>query len=177
MPLNNNMELRSEEVQEVMNRIPPAIQRWGLIVTSFIVAIFFTISYYIKIPITEECKYTIIWDDSISKPILKVFIPRITIQSVLSNDSTSIRLYSDMFPEKYNNGISTVIISEQISICSDGIIETTFQFPNEIKDCFSNEKHSINGSADIVIANMTILDCLQSVFHINSFKLSTTKST
>lgn len=61
MPLNNNIELRSEEVQEVMNRIPPAIQRWGLIVTSFIVAIFFTISYYIKIPITEECKYTIIW--------------------------------------------------------------------------------------------------------------------
>lgn len=29
MPLNNNIELRSEEVQEVMNRIPPAIQRWA----------------------------------------------------------------------------------------------------------------------------------------------------
>jgi multidrug resistance efflux pump len=47
---NNNIELRSEEVQEILTRIPNWMIRWGTVVFSSIILLFFFLSWYIKYP-------------------------------------------------------------------------------------------------------------------------------
>lgn len=46
------IELRSEEVQEIMGQIPPWIQRWGLTVMMGLLVIFFIICYILRFPQT-----------------------------------------------------------------------------------------------------------------------------
>lgn len=50
--LNNEqkVELRSEEVQEIMGQIPPWIQQWGLTVLLGLVIMFFVICYFLRFP-------------------------------------------------------------------------------------------------------------------------------
>ena len=48
-----NIELRSEEVQELMGKIPPMILRFGIGIILMILLLFFVASFYIKYPTYE----------------------------------------------------------------------------------------------------------------------------
>ncbi len=61
MQENGERNLRSEEVREIMNRIPPIIQRWGITIMAIILTILCFIANYIKIPIVEECNFVMAW--------------------------------------------------------------------------------------------------------------------
>ena len=50
MPDNNNIELRSEEVQEILTRVPHWMIRWGSIVVLLIVLSLFFVSWLVKYP-------------------------------------------------------------------------------------------------------------------------------
>lgn len=169
MPDNNNIELRSDEVQEVMNRIPPAIQRWGITIIALVVLIFVSIACFVRIPVMEECKFTIIWEDGESEPTAKIFISALALQSVLLNDTHEIRLYSDLFPKEYSNGVSVMVKSKQISLSSEDMYEASFEIPSEIKIYLSNIRLSINGTARIVVSYKTLLDSLMDNFNMDDF--------
>ena len=47
---NDNIELRSEEVQEILTRIPNWMIRWGTVVFSSIILLLLLLSWYIKYP-------------------------------------------------------------------------------------------------------------------------------
>lgn len=94
MPHNNDIELRSEEVQEIMNRVPPAILRCGITVMALIVATFFAIAFFIEIPVTEDCTFTM--DTDKTKNI--IYMSQSALKSVQSGDTTEVRLHSDIAP-------------------------------------------------------------------------------
>lgn len=49
-----SLELRSEEVQELMGKIPPMILRFGIGIILMILLLFFVASYYVKYPVYES---------------------------------------------------------------------------------------------------------------------------
>jgi len=50
MPQNNEIELRSEEVQEILTRVPHWMIRWGSVVVLFILLSLFFVSWMVKYP-------------------------------------------------------------------------------------------------------------------------------
>lgn len=50
MPENNRFELRSEEVQEILTRVPHWMIRWGSVVVLFILLSLFAVAYMIQYP-------------------------------------------------------------------------------------------------------------------------------
>ncbi len=58
--INEQIELRSEEVQDIMGQIPPWILRWGITLIFILLAIFFVGSYFFKYPdaLTAEVTLT-----------------------------------------------------------------------------------------------------------------------
>lgn len=59
MPELNNIELRSEEVQDILTKIPSWILRWGSVVILSIILILFAVSYWVKYPDTITTEITI----------------------------------------------------------------------------------------------------------------------
>lgn len=49
-----NIELRSEEVQELMGRIPPMILRFGIGIILMILLLFFIASFHIKFQMSDK---------------------------------------------------------------------------------------------------------------------------
>lgn len=50
MPTNNDTELRSEEVQDILTKMPHQLIRWGNTIILFIIFLVFIFSYFIKYP-------------------------------------------------------------------------------------------------------------------------------
>lgn len=46
----NNLELRSEEVQEILTKVPHWMIRWGNILFLFLIIVLLTLSWFIKYP-------------------------------------------------------------------------------------------------------------------------------
>lgn len=59
MPELNNIELRSEEVQVILTKIPSWILRWGSVVILSLILILFAVSYWVKYPDTITTEITI----------------------------------------------------------------------------------------------------------------------
>lgn len=166
MPLNNNIELRSEEVQEVMNRIPPAIQRWGLTIMIVITGIFISIAFLVKIPITEECQFSVTWEQEGSKPSIKVSLSNATATSVLSKGGAEVRLYSLDFPKELRNTIYTTILSDSIYQNSNGSYSASVKIDAHIVEILSKDRAAIIGSAYVVTSHKTLIDELNTIIPI-----------
>ena len=54
------LELRSEEVQEVMGKVPPVLLRWGITVLTLVVVTLLVVSYLLKYPDTISGPVTFI---------------------------------------------------------------------------------------------------------------------
>lgn len=105
--IEHNVELMSEEAQEVMNRIPPSIQRWGISIIGIIIATLIVFASTVKIPLTDTCNFKLEWDNN-DHPDITLFIPSSSIQSVV-NGNNNIVLMSEAFPEKFDFKIDAKI--------------------------------------------------------------------
>lgn len=156
----NDIELRSEEVQEVMNRVPPAILRWGITVMAVIVAVFICLASFIKIPITEECPFTMIWENNADYPTIKISIPPSAIQAVVSGDKT-VRISSNALPNEFSNGIAAIITEVSSSVLPDGSYEAAVKLSPDIIELLSKDRIMINGTASIVVSHKTLFSSIR----------------
>ena len=114
---NKDVELLSEEVQEVMNRIPSAIIRWGMTVMAFILGGILIAAAYIRWPQIIECSFE--GHQIGNTVVLKTALSPEAMNYLLHRDEQSIRVYSPMFQQKYSsdgitgriNKISTISYS------------------------------------------------------------------
>lgn len=161
MPHNNDIEIRSEEVQEVMNRIPPTIQRWGITVLALIVGVLLAIANFVKIPVTQECDFTIYTGAGEDKLMVSIIIPESAVPSVISNDSTEVVLHSELFSSDFRNGISVVVYPGDIRSRPDNRFEVSVHLPAEAEDRFLNTRLSISGTANIIASYKTLIECFR----------------
>lgn len=102
------VELRSEEVQEVMNRIPSAIVRWGMTVMAVVVIGLLVASAYIRWPQTIECPFE--WIPSENNTVITATLTPDALTHMSSHKVIEATLYSPTFPAEYSeNGVSVVI--------------------------------------------------------------------
>lgn len=85
MPENNQFELRSEEVQEILSRVPHWMIRWGSVVIMFILLSLFAVAYLIKYPDIVSTQITITTHTPPQKVVARVSgkIEKILIQDRL----------------------------------------------------------------------------------------------
>ncbi len=135
-----NVELLSEEVQEVMNRIPSAIVRWGMTVMAIIVTGLLIVAAYLPWP--ESVVVPFEGNLYGSKAVVRTALQSEVVRYLLHTDTKhSITLYSPMFSyDNSKNGISGIINAVSVeSNTSDGY---TTQLNIEI--------HDVNNSRDII---------------------------
>lgn len=96
---NKDVELLSDEVQEVMNRIPSAVVRWGMTIMAFVLFGILIAAAYIKWPKTIESPFEGL---QIGNNVeLKTTLSSETLNYLLHRDGHSICIYSPVFQHKY----------------------------------------------------------------------------
>jgi multidrug resistance efflux pump len=106
MPANIEIELRSEEVQEILTRVPHWMIRWGSIVVLFILLLLFLVSWLIKYPDVITTQIIITTNIPPEKLVAKVsgkievvlvndriLVPKNTPLAVIENSAN----YNDVF--------------------------------------------------------------------------------
>lgn len=85
MPQLNDVELRSEEVQDILTKIPSWILRWGSLVILLLIVILFAVSYWVKYPdmITTEITVT-----TLTPPEKLIAKTNGKIEKILAKDKT-----------------------------------------------------------------------------------------
>lgn len=104
-----DVELLSEEAQEVMSRIPSAIVRWGMTLMAIIVAGLIIAAIYLPWPHSKEYAFEGTLDGA--KAIIFVTLPAETIKYISkTNGRYGVTLYSPLFSDDYSeSGISGII--------------------------------------------------------------------
>lgn len=150
------VELLSEEVQEVMSRIPSAIVRWGMTVMAIIVVGMLIVAVYLPWPESLEVPFE--GHRYGYKAVVCISLPSENIRKLLhTGNKQNITLYSPIFSsEYYPNGISGII--NDISVVNstgDGyttILDIELYNPNNDRDTSSK----FSGNILIVISNKTL---------------------
>lgn len=103
-----DVEILSEEAQEIMNRIPSAIIRWGMVVMFVVVVGILIASAFIRWPKTIECSFE---GQQIGEEIvLKTTVSAETLNYLLHTDNKTVNIFSPMLPQKYSStGMSGTI--------------------------------------------------------------------
>lgn len=121
-----NIELRSEEVQELMGKIPPMILRFGIGIILMILLLFFIASFYVKYPTYETVPITLKMDES----TLHIMMPANgMILEIMVNDGESVKR-NDTLAVIANTTSSD---NETTALCSpsDGIVYACDFFEKE----------------------------------------------
>lgn len=150
------VELLSEDVQEVMNRIPSAIVRWGMTVMAVIVAGLLIVAAYLPWPESIEVPFE--GHRYSHKAVVRIPLPSENVREILHTDNKqSITLYSPIFSSgNSQNGISGII--NDISVeSSTGNGYTTLL---DIELCDTNNDcdtiSTFSGNILIVLSNKTL---------------------
>lgn len=110
---NKEDDLLSEEVQEVMNRIPSAIVRWGMTVMAIIVSGLLITATYVPWPETMEFTFEGSCDGA--KASITVTLSPEAVRALSHAKHSHVTLYSPVFSNGYpENGIEGII--NQVSI-------------------------------------------------------------
>ena len=87
MPLEKEIELRSEEVQEILTRVPHWMIRWGSVVVLIIVLSLFFVSWLVKYPDVITTQIVITTNTPPEKLVAKVSGK---IEAILVNDKATV---------------------------------------------------------------------------------------
>lgn len=153
---DKDVELLSEEVQDVMSRIPSVIIRWGMTIMAIILGGILIATTLIKWPKTIECPFEgqLIGDTV----VLKTTLSSETLNYLLHRDEQRICIYSPMLEQKYSSdGItgyvtdistfnysnvqyntSITIVLEHDKITTDSILYGNVQFIASEKTIFQS---------------------------------------
>lgn len=151
-----DVELLSDEVQEIMSRIPSAIVRWGMTIVTIIVAGLLMIVACLPWPESIECPF--VGHRYGSKAIIRITLsPEIVRHLLHTNNKQSITLYSPMLPyEKSQDGISGIINATYVESRSSD--KYTTQLDIELYDANNNRDtiSPFSGNILLVISEKTL---------------------
>ena len=151
------VELLSEEVQEVMNRIPSAFVRWGMTIMAIIVTGMLITAAYIKWPQTIECPFE---GRQIGEMIeLKTTLTPETLNYLLHVNEQAVTVYSPMLQQKYaSNGLSGKITTVSTESYSNNQYNTTLTV-NLNQDIQTTES-ILYGDIQLIMSEKTFLQII-----------------
>ena len=131
--LGKAVELRSEEVQEVMNRIPSMVVRWGMTIMAVVVVGLLVTSAYIRWPQTIECPFEWIPNENKSE-IIATLSPE-ALTHITAHKDIMVTLYSPIFSDEYSEkGVSGTIIGFTMDNSRSGsyVVTLNIDLPDKI---------------------------------------------
>jgi len=156
----HNIELMSEEAQEVMNRIPSSLIRWGITVIAIIIGLLIVCATIVKFPLQQTCEFILTWDScKKASPCITIKIPSSAIQSVV-NGSRDVILMSDALPKECDSKVNAIIDSVSNNPIRIGdkqyYIAHAHLFSKDI-EILSSGKITIVGEASVVVGYTTLI--------------------
>lgn len=155
------VELLSEEVQEVMSCIPSAIVRWGMTVMAIIVVGMLIVAAYVPWPITMEYPFEGHHDGA--KALINVTLTDEEVRIMSHAKHRNVTLYSPMLSDEFtDNGLSGIITD--ISIENHTNNRYTIILNIELSNAVINHDTSSAFSGDILlmVSEETLLQRLMS---------------
>jgi multidrug resistance efflux pump len=125
MPNRNEIELRSEEVQDILTKIPHWIIRWGSLVILIIFMLLFLVSWIVKYPDIITTEITITTQIPPEKLVAKTSGK---IQAILINDKAIVNENTPLAVIENAANYKDVFLLKKIT---DTISLTNFKFPFE----------------------------------------------
>lgn len=155
---DRSVELRSEEAREVMGRVPPAILRWGTLVMAVIVAALVSVMCFVKIPVTEDCVFTLEWNGN--EPDITISLPPSVVRAVAAG-SGEVMLESDAFPAEFNGVVAARInrVSRRPSV-ADGHYDAVATAAEAAVEAMRAERINVRGKAIVTVGERTLVKML-----------------
>lgn len=158
--LGKEVELLSEEVQEVMQRIPSFIVRWGMTIIAIIVIGMLIASAYIRWPKTIECAFEGREMEGVAT--LTVTLSTETVQYLLQHPQERyVNLFSPMFSEKYSStGVLGTIMD--ISVLNNRENEYLTELNVKVPDTiiFHTTNYVFYGKMLLIVSEKTLLQLM-----------------
>lgn len=159
---SEEINLRSEEVQEIMGRVPPWIERWGITVIALILVVLLAGAALFPYPDTLTGRF--IFLPETGKKELHMGYAMLPVQGigqVKRGQAVKIRL--ENYPDR-EYGYLTGKVHEVAYIPDDnGLYQVNIIFPNGLKTSegdFLPTKRQMSGTAEIVVADKRLIDRL-----------------
>lgn len=154
-----DVELLSEEVQDVMNRIPSAIVRWGMTIMAIIVTGLLVVTAYLPWPETMECTFE--GNSDGSKAVIYVTLAPETAMIISRTNNPRVTLYSHMFSDEFaDNGISGIITAVSSGHYVDNQYNTQLNIKLLNTENRCNPTYALSGNILLIISENTLFQRL-----------------
>lgn len=153
--LGKAVELRSEEVQDVMNRIPSAIVRWGMTMMAVIVTGLLIVAAYLPWPETMECTFE--GNSYGTGAVIYVTLAPETAGIISRANNLYVTLYSPMFSDEFaDNSISGIITDVSIRHQAGNEYTTllNIEFLNTENRC--DTTYALSGNILLILSDNTL---------------------
>ena len=155
-----DVELLSQEVQEVMQRIPSFIIRWGMSIIAIIISGMLIDSGYIRWPKTIECTFEGLQMERVV--ILTVTLPDEIVQYLLHHpQERDVNLFSPMFSEMYSStGVLGTIVDISVlkNLNNEYLTELNVKVPDAVT--FHNTNDVFYGKMLLIVSEKTLLQLM-----------------
>lgn len=156
-----DVELLSEEVQEVMSRIPSAIVRWGMTIMAIIVIGMLIVAAYVPWPRTMEYPFEGHHDGA--KVLINVTLTDAEVRVMSHAKHRNVTLYSPMLSNEYTeNGLSGIITDISFeNHTNDGYnIILSIELSNAVIN--QDTSNAFSGNVLLMVSEETLLQRLMS---------------
>lgn len=168
------VELKSEEVQEIMGQFPPYIQRWGITVIGIVVAILFIGSYFISYP--DMITTAIILspeEKEMGKSNIKGYVELSTTEMKSIKEGAEVQLRMLLYPETEYGYITGKVARLPLTPTTPSRYQVGIIFPQGFVTDRGKKLHVIagmEGQATIITQKRRLLERLvnMSVFKLPS---------
>ena len=152
----NEIELRSEEVQELMGQMPPWLMQWGITIIGIWLVFILVGCYFFKYPDTLQAKIVI---NSAEPPVGFASMPANGTGKLEIGQEVRVRL--DNYPDTEFGFVTGVVDSISVTPDEMGLYHLAIAFPDGMKTNYNKIlplKIQLAGSADIVIKDKRLIE-------------------
>ena len=152
-----NIELRSEEVQDIMGKMPPSILRWGTTVIALVVMILLVGSYFFQYP--EKLSGLILIEKN-EAPVTtaSLFVPANASEKVKVGQKVHIQL--DNYPMQEFGSLTGEVVQINPKPLTNGTYECNVRLSNGLVTSYKHNitsKLQLIGQGEIVVSKQRLL--------------------
>jgi len=153
-----DFELRSEDVQDVMGNVPPAILRWGISIITMVVLVLLAGCFLFKYPDVLIGKVTLTNVAPPAIPVCKMLLPAQGSGKVKVGQRANVRINN--FPDQEFGYLEGVVERISVTANPDGMYEVEIHFPKGLVTNYGIQlpiDRQMQGSAEIITEDIRLI--------------------
>ncbi len=157
----DEISLRSEEVQEIMGRVPSWIERWGITVIAMLLVVILAGAALFPYPDTLTGRFSFVPYNGMNKkqPVGYAMLPALGIGQVKKGQDVKIRL--ENYPDREFGYLTGRVHGIANIPDENGLYQVDILFPDGLKtseEILLPANSQMMGTAEIVVADKRLID-------------------